>query len=806
MTSFFPNSNEIVTGQRELIPGSRMVIGGATGMATIKDALLAWIRGITSTGLFPEPTTLGESKVSFSDTLVGSAYELSIGTTDRWHGVQGGNIITLDGRSAPSGGWLEWTNAEYALFDAAYERASGITYYVTAMFDRYPEDAVASGGALHYKFKPHAMGVTANPASVTDNGDGTITLDVTSVTSLWGTGAGAWGSGGKRRCIVYLTTPQTAGANSRFVGDIDSDGSNLTIDISHTFGQATVSTTTSDYQVFVPGLTIFRGAAPSGAWILGTITDGAADYSTQRLSRLPQELGHDIAELAARVLHPAGRPGCYFGALDKTRDVADACSVSHGSGSVTATLTDPGSVTGVPSDWRIFTAGHMCTSFKTGGLSASFADTESTANYVVYVEAEEVEGEWQAKLAMTDETTYGSTYSDRLPLRKFNFDTSTNTVSSQLAAALEQYRLGGLPSGLESEGLGAVAQDLILYPDDGAAAPHFTTARGKMLVRASGGSGAVPTLRVYWADHSTDLDVTNDSQRALTMTTITDGVALRVHGPEGSAALTAGKRAGLELGKTSQGVGIYQLGAASDADIELQLARAQDPTDVFARVVQSGGQQADPVNSVRPITYVPDLKLLGDNGKLVTEGLDLTPGSAIIQNANSPGWNLDHTTARWKNNEKGALSDDVLYFRIRHRSVAGRSTATGSGTDSTTAKIARARLSAGFYVAGDSGDTIKAQLVEVDPTNANPFTDTGSGGGLTEIGTEVTWTEAEGAGTEKDIDVTGSTTDGAPDGRAMDPTKLYFLRVTMETVAGAASPNRELEYANVVYRLFEIGQ
>lgn len=71
--------------------------------------------------------------------------------------------------------------------------------------------------------------------------------------------------------------------------------------------------------------------------------------------------------------------------------------------------------------------------------------------------------------------------------------------------------------------------------------------------------------------------------------------------------------------------------------------------------------------------------------------------------------------------------------------------------------------------------------------------------------TEGTWTEAA-ANEQKNLDVTGATTDSLPVGREMDPAKWYFVRFTAEMVAGASSPLRVLEDVQVVCRKYEIGQ
>lgn len=794
--SEFPNSTPVHTGADLLVPAARMPIGGAEGMQALIDDIRQQALALTATGIFPDPGTIGETAVPITESLSGSLYTLSINdATNRYHGVFGGYLVTLDRRTSTA--WLEWNDAQYGLYDCPYKRQTGVTYNVSVRYRAYPQVAVAAGGVVRFKKWVHAMGHYAVPDSVTNNGDGTLTFTVTNNAGFGSySGGGAWASGGKRRVIIWKSTPGIAGNNSVYHGNIESDGSVLTIDVPHTFGQNSPSTTAADYVFLVPGLII----SPSGYtlagdyWHIATVLNGTVDTSAQRLYPLPSDNGFAIRELERRVLHPS-KPGCYFGKLSVTRDVADACSISVGSGNVTATLTDPGSVTGVPDDWRIFTAGRICDAFKAGGLTVSMADTADTDTYVVYVEAEEVGGVPQAKLAITDATTFNADYSDRLPLRSFAFDTGTNVVSSELAASLELYRLGGLPGGQEANGLGFHVADLVLY----GGRSNLDNAAPKVLVRANSGD-----LQVLTADGSTDLDVSDVTQRLLTASreSSTEAV-LKFYGSGGSGALSGTQVAGLELGKLAAGFGLYQLGGATDADHSLHVAMKSARTTPIVRISQSGGQQTDTIGSARQLVEVPDLKLKGSAGKLVTRGVWAGPHCMAI-NVNTPGWEFDATYRLWKNTEDGTSNDDMLFVLLPHAGTPGRLEAgVGGASDGAAAKLCRVTANVSV-ISGDVGDTVEGTIVEVDLTNANPWTDSGSGGGLTVKSSTTTWsTGNDGA---KAVEVSGSTdADSVPVGIVMDPEKVYFLRLAEKTDAASGGPGRWVLPIKVTYRVFEFG-
>ena len=155
-----------------------------------------------------------------------------------------------------------------------FENALGIEYYVGLRYNDIPEltEINVRSGEIEYSFDQESIGEIADPDAVVDNGT-TITLTVDSVTESGVSNAG-------RKVLVWLK--QAVGEVDAFYeGTVIWDGSNNKVTTTHLLGQdvGSVSTTASDYQVFLIGPTVKRNtdldADPLYAFV-GKVTGAGA--------------------------------------------------------------------------------------------------------------------------------------------------------------------------------------------------------------------------------------------------------------------------------------------------------------------------------------------------------------------------------------------------------------------------------------------------------------------------------------------------------------------------------------------------
>lgn len=165
--------------------------------------------------------------------------------------------------------------------DALFENSNGVNYYVANFYAEAPSDVRPSPrtGVIQYARMAELLGRSANPNSVVDNGNGTMTFTVDSVTEVGVTNAG-------RTVRVFKKIP---GLNATLLSMAVEDcvvaftgGANkiTTVGI---FGQSgTPSTTAADYTVICLGPAVTRNEdlrSTSGAAFVGTVT-GVGGAST----------------------------------------------------------------------------------------------------------------------------------------------------------------------------------------------------------------------------------------------------------------------------------------------------------------------------------------------------------------------------------------------------------------------------------------------------------------------------------------------------------------------------------------------
>lgn len=161
--------------------------------------------------------------------------------------------------------------------DLQFENTNTIIYYVGLKHCTRPQGIQINPrtGYPEYIELEDYIGEKSNPDAVVDNGDGTITFTITSVTESGVTNAG-------RQCMVYMVNP-VQGATTEAVAietvTVAYTGGLNKITTTAAFGQTTVSTTTTDYEVILLGPTIKRNTdlrVTSGYCFVGTVTGAGA--------------------------------------------------------------------------------------------------------------------------------------------------------------------------------------------------------------------------------------------------------------------------------------------------------------------------------------------------------------------------------------------------------------------------------------------------------------------------------------------------------------------------------------------------
>lgn len=151
----------------------------------------------------------------------------------------GGHIISLDPADASN---------------VPFENANGITYHTGLRWNRLPKETEINvrTGKVKYSFLEESIGELAEPNSVVDNGDGTMTLVIDNVCETNVSHAG-------RKCIVWLKDAVSLAGAFEEVTVSFSGGQNK-INTTTLLGQilGNVIVDATKYQVFLKGPTIRR--------------------------------------------------------------------------------------------------------------------------------------------------------------------------------------------------------------------------------------------------------------------------------------------------------------------------------------------------------------------------------------------------------------------------------------------------------------------------------------------------------------------------------------------------------------------
>lgn len=245
------------------------------GYEDFKDGMLDYLRTIINDNAkrtYDFDGTLATSKV----TITGAGIDrISLGNLQKGADGQGHFID-------PS---------QATVTNLQFQNTNAVTYYVGC---RYAERPIGlqvnvSTGIPEFKNWKETIGERATPTTVEDNGNGTLTFVVDSVTEAGVSNAG-------RQVMVWKKVPgknATTEALALETRTVTWDGANNRITTVGNFGQSTVSTTAADYEVLLIGPAIKRNTdlrASSNHWFIGTVTGNGSGNTPVTFSTTDQFL------------------------------------------------------------------------------------------------------------------------------------------------------------------------------------------------------------------------------------------------------------------------------------------------------------------------------------------------------------------------------------------------------------------------------------------------------------------------------------------------------------------------------------
>lgn len=635
------------TGQTKIRPNNKLILGSDD----IRDYIVGYSEALAKalTAIwFSTPGTFGTAKANLSEALDTGVYKLALSTPSAADGVAGGSLLSYDTGA---------TDAAGTVSACPYKRTGATTYHIGFKKNERPSLIVASGGLLHLKRWVLTVGESGAPNSVTDNGNGTMTLNVNTLAAS--AAGGVWGNHATlyRRATVWLNDPQDTSLSIVSNAQAKSNGTNVTIDIAHAMGQATISTTAADYTVLLEGLSVSETdlSAETDAdgnlayWYLGAVTDGTFDYSAQNLLSTPGTFALDLAQLATDIYDSPSLDG--DGAANLSEPLQQTVRMlrhdvdqwllaglqgpciyipgiaeTYGWGTG-YTIVDTGAnrritFPALPAGGVIFTGDsdgvlRPCGDMPTGNY-VDFAEAGAADTYVVYVEAEVFDAtagseDVKARLKVVTDGAFVALAETRLELLRFDWDGAA-TLSNEVPADLIRNRRPRP----ESESA------LVIYDSSG----------GSVVTLAAGTVSTRPAFRI--SPHANGVDVDGDRARvAFRLRRVGSNLESCWYGD-------AGEDDGAGSGDFTTDRHDVQVGGYHDwnwrylAD-SIYLGTPENPTtSAFLQIDNDGGSQEDTnADGNKPIVQVGDLRL-GTNGKIVEVSIPLSSG--VVTGADPNNW------------------------------------------------------------------------------------------------------------------------------------------------------------------------
>lgn len=727
-----------------------------------------------------------------------------------YDGIVGGRILTITRNGDYLFGVEAGTDPEGVFEACPYPRAVDETYRICAGFARYPIELVPAGGAVRVKRWRDAIGFATSPDSVVAGGGGLV-LTLTD-NGFWGqsTGGGAWPAHGTigRRVCVWKTNPVTFGAEAVFFGTALSDGTDVTVEIDHTFGQSSPSLEAGDYSVVILGLSICPTAAfgdVQGFWTLSTVENGdvTPGLGPNLFAYRPEDLLTEIGEtndaldalddrLAVEELETElrGFSRCGIELGDEANYRTWAPVVTNESTAILLTFPAWGDGQWVRAgghtarEWGpslgagvVGNAGRTFRFPKATGTGTKFiylyAGPDGDDNYAIVSNVAPLQGE--GFLAFAYDYTSGAT-----------------TIT---ARPVDLYPLRGAPP-VQGSGVGNVDDGTehsfghVVFYDPARTGDYASSGRGSRSMMRSDESPAPTTYRKQHTILSHHRQDATDTDPAATGAYVLDALTdwdneqriFRFFGPGGTSQVGGAERVYAELGAS---IAIEAREASSGGGGRAALAIVEsvaNPEQLFD-LDDEGGNTSEATSGGQrwslEIGEGVDLRLRG-NGKVVVRTIPLWP------NGFSTGgvWTWSDTGGVWT--DGGAAG--VLYIPIPPPSTDQRTGTTVEG------KICRVVLY-GNNAGGASANDLTAEIVRHTPVAFGLA-------GAVNISSVETWTQGQFG--ERTIEIDGATVDGIPAGIAPIPSATYYLKI--EGAKDLVTPTTSsIYYAAVYYRVFTLG-
>jgi len=602
-------------------------------------------------------------------------------------------------RVIASGQLAEILGADTSQGCVAVPFLEGATQYVGVSVGSYPSLAdVTLAGVRGFKHWTTCVGRTVTPSAVTDNGDGTVTLVLP--LDAW-TAAAAF-----RSVVAYLLTPTTSSSEAIYSGNAVLVGGAVHVVVSHQFGQTVASTTAADYVVFVKGPTV-SGSGTVGTAIATIAADGSISYAAQvvlddagttrlNLLQIARDLYFEdpaatldndgVANLAEplrklvlreQVMRESERnlwggiaatpfsPGIWTGDNAEESRVFDPSEV---------VIDESGANWTVHAQWLtgislfygyVYTQGKFCRSATGLGDPALLAKSAASGTYVLIAVADEyLSGEtpqYAARQILVPEATYNADYTDALRLANLLYTSTVQPTASDFAFvqgeafAHGHVQSGAIRPGIAETGNALSAMDILRIAPSPTWGERWRMLDSVTTDLAVSNNGFEWILRLFQAGSSLSaIDATARFIGGIRkhLTTLGGyGDLLRVFGPGGNTDLGATELAGVlfggdaDLGVVARLRDVDVAGTPTSAEVlEVVRTGTPDPASPLARFAALGGHQADETETGKKAChFVPDVRLLGAAGKLVTRLLPICCGQATGFNegtgsSTQPGW------------------------------------------------------------------------------------------------------------------------------------------------------------------------
>ncbi len=257
------------------------------------------------------------SAEDFRDRILGYLRTLMIATNKAQWSVDGVfdtkltltggvNTVTVNGTSIATDGLGHLFDVSQIFsVNSLFENTNAITYYVAFKYAESPKGIIVNPrtGLPEYISTQELIGEMAAPTSVTDNGNGTITFNVNSVTE-----SGVSNAGRTVRVFKVNPSPDALAEVIAIENLVVAYGApNNTITTVGDLGQSVISTTAADYVVILLGASVKRNTnteSTLGYFHIGTVVGAGSGNTPSTFDITLQRLLKSFDDASQTILTP----------------------------------------------------------------------------------------------------------------------------------------------------------------------------------------------------------------------------------------------------------------------------------------------------------------------------------------------------------------------------------------------------------------------------------------------------------------------------------------------------------------------